>query len=359
MKRGKQKNKNRLPHYRDVKMNKSAQIFIGVTAVVVVILTALIYSKTLLPGNETEKPRQPEKATFAYVATTPAILAGIALHQGYYRQEGLEITPRPHTFGKSAIEDMLAGNADFATAAESSIMMAIMKGEAIFILATIQTSNRDNAIVARKDSGILRPEDLKGKRIATTLGATPDFFMDAYLSRHGIAKEEYEKVDLEPEGLQDALVSGKVDAVSACQPFLIQMEKKFGDRVVSFYDENIYTWTFNVVARQEFVRNNPGRAKKLLHALVRAEEFVKQDPAEAQKIIADNSGMDLSLVVEIWSNTTFKVSLDQFLVLALEDESRWAIDSGIIAKKEIPNYLDYIYFAGLEAVKPKAVRILR
>jgi NitT/TauT family transport system substrate-binding protein len=114
-----------------------------------------------------------------------------------------------------------------------------------------------------------------------------------------------------------------------------------------------------VVARQEFVRNNPGRAKKLLHALVRAEEFVKQDPDEAQKIVVESSGLDPSLVGEIWPNTKFKVTLDQFLVLALEDESRWAIESGIIAKKEIPNYLDYIYFAGLEAVNSKAVRILR
>ncbi|KJR97322.1 MAG: hypothetical protein VR65_25780 [Desulfobulbaceae bacterium BRH_c16a] len=339
-------------------MNKSAQIFIGVTAVVVVILTALIYSKTPLPG-EVEKTRQPEKATLAYVTTTPAVLAGIALHQGYYRQEGLEITARPHTFGKAALEDMLEGSADFATAAESSIMMAIMKGESISILATIQTSNRCNAIVARIDSGILRPEDLKGKKIATTPGAPPDFFMDAYLSRHGIAREEYERVDLEPESLQDALVSGQVDAVSVCQPFLIQMEKKLGDRVVSFYDENIYTWTFNVVAKQEFVRNNPEKAKKLLRALVLAEEFVKEDPDEAQKIVADNSGMDPSLVGEIWPNMKFNVTLNQFLVLALEDESRWAIDSGIIAKKKIPNFLDYIYFDGLEAVKPKAVRMLR
>jgi NitT/TauT family transport system substrate-binding protein len=185
--------------------------------------------------------------------------------------------------------------------------------------------------------------------------------MDAYLSGQGIAGEDFEKVYLDPEHLQDALINsgGRVDAVSVFQPSLIQMEKRLGDLVVSFYDENIYTWTFNVVAKQEFVRDNPEKVKKLLRALVKAEDFVNKNPEEAQRMVADYSGMNPALIDEIWDSMKLSVTLNQLLVLALEDESRWAIECGIITANVIPNYLDYIYFDGLEAVKPKAVRILR
>jgi ABC-type nitrate/sulfonate/bicarbonate transport system substrate-binding protein len=340
-------------------MKRFARFFL-IILVVALVLAAWLRPEFPLPGRQTGKESEPPaQAALAYVNTTHAVLAGIALHKGYYRQEGLEVTPRLHSYGKTALEDMLAGNADFATVADPPIMEAIMNGEKIFILATIQTSNRDNAIVARKDAGIFEPEDLKGKRIGATLGTTSDFYMDAYLQGRGIAREEVEKVGLKPKRLQEALSTGRVDAVSAFQPFLIQIQQSFGDQVVSFYDETIYTWTFSVVAKQEYVRNNPVEVKKLLRALVDAEDFVQRHPAEAQQIVADYSGMDLALVREIWANMKFKVTLDQFLVLALEDESRWAITSGIITDKEIPNYLDFVYFEGLESVKPEAVRILR
>ena len=75
--------------------------------------------------------------------------------------------------------------------------------------------------------------------------------------------------------------------------------------------------------------------------------------------MADFSGIENNTVSEVWLNTNYRVSLDQALILALEDESRWAIKSGLIGEAKIPNYLNFIYFDGLESVKPKAVRILR
>ena len=62
---------------------------------------------------------------------------------------------------------------------------------------------------------------------------------------------------------------------------------------------------------------------------------------------------------ELWAPETFIVTLDQSLVLALEDESRWAMKNGLVGGTKVPNYLNFIYFDGLESVKPKAVRILR
>jgi NitT/TauT family transport system substrate-binding protein len=140
---------------------------------------------------------------------------------------------------------------------------------------------------------------------------------------------------------------------------LIQAQKKLGDGGITFYGADVYTQTFNVVATQEYIRKNPVRVKKIVSALVKAEEFVRQSPAETQKIVADASGTDRAFIGEIWPGNTFRVTLDQSLLLSLEDESSWAIKGGLTKATKIPNYLDYIYFDGLKAVKPEAVRILR
>ncbi len=301
----------------------------------------------------------PEKVTIAYSATTDAVLAEVAQVKGYFLQEGLEVTPHLHPYGKRALEDLQAGKADFATVAETPVMFAIMKGDKISVIATIQHSKKGNAIIARRDRGILTPEDLKGKRIAATLGTTSDFFLDAILGVRGISRKDVEVFDLKADKMADVLAHGDIDAVSTFTPYVTFTQKKLGNRVITFLDKDIYRWTFNIVATQEFIRKNPDKVRKMLKALVRAEVFVRENPAEAQKIVTDFSGIDIGIVRDIWADTSFTVSLDQPLILALEDESRWAIKRGLTGSSKVPNYLDYVYLDGLESVNPKAVRIIK
>ena len=313
----------------------------------------------LRPALEHTPSGPPEKITIAYSATTDSVLAEVAQLQGYYLQEGLQVTAHLHPYGRPALEEVLDGKADFATVAETPVMLAIMNGARISILATIQTGNRANAIVGRRDRGIRTPGDLKGKRIAVTLGTTADYYLDTFLALHEIARKQVTVVDLIPERMADALASGEVDAVSAFMPFPILVQKKLGKKGVAFYDENIYTFMFNVVATREFIRENPGKVRKVLRALIRAEQYVGRNPAQAQKMVADFSRTDVALVREIWQNYSYTVKLDQSLVLALEDETQWAVKGGLVGKEKTPDYLDYISLAGLEAIRPESVRILR
>lgn len=300
-----------------------------------------------------------ERITIAYSATPHAALAIVAQMQGYFRQHGLEVTPHLLPYGKLALREVLEGKADFATVADTPVMFAIMNGDKISITATIQSSTGDNAIVARKDRGIRNIGDLKGKKLATTMGTTADFYIEAFLGTQGIAREDIRIVDIKAEELPDALAKGDVDAISAFNPYLILAQLQLGDGGIVFSDENLYTSTFNVAAHQDFIRNNQNKVNKVLRALIKAEEFVRDNPEEAQKIVADFCRMDVTLVRRIWAETDFQVALNQSLVLAMEDESRWAIKNGLTRKAKVPNFLDFIYFDGLKSVRPQAVRILR
>jgi len=51
--------------------------------------------------------------------------------------------------------------------------------------------------------------------------------------------------------------------------------------------------------------------------------------------------------------------LDQTILVSLEDEARWAMKERLTDKKEVPNYLDFIYVDALEQVKPETVTIIR
>jgi len=156
-----------------------------------------------------------------------------------------------------------------------------------------------------------------------------------------------------------ALGVGKVDAVSAWNPTLIQLKKELGNQGIIFFGESLYTEIFCVVAGQEYVKKNPAAIKKVLRALLQAETFVQQQPEEARRLVAEFIKTDKVILDETWDIFTFRVALNQALLVDLEEQTRWAIKHRLTVRRDMPNYLDFIYVDGLAAVKPEAVRIIR
>jgi ABC-type nitrate/sulfonate/bicarbonate transport system substrate-binding protein len=307
-------------------------------------------------GRETGTP---EKITIAYSTSFNAALIHIALIEGFFAQEGLDATPQPHAFGKRALQSVLDGKADVATASDTPIMFAIMNSGKVSILAGIETSNRSNAIVARKDRGIAGPSDLKGKRIGVALGTTADFFTEIFLTAHGVDRRKLRIVDMNPDEMGAALGSGKIDAAAAWNPALAKMQNDLGGRGQTLYGETLYTETFCVVAARDFIQAHPRAVEKILRALIRAEAFVRDHPGESRRVMAEFLKADPALLDRVWEGYNYQVSLDQALIVDLEDQTRWAMKHRWTARKSMPNYRDFIHVGGLYAVKPDAVTIIR
>jgi len=300
-----------------------------------------------------------EKVTITMTAPPYGALMDIAMAKGYLRQEGLEAIGRPAETGKAAIEDVLAGRADIAVSSETPLMFAAMNGAKLAVLATVEHTSRVNAVVARKDRGIRVPEDLKGKRIGSLRGTNLEYFLDIFLTTHGVPPRNVTPVDLKLADMAAALAAGQVDALSTMKPFLNDAQAKLGDRSVTFSAEELYTQSLPLSALPDWIRGNPGRVNKLLRGLLKAEAFLLKDPTEARKVVADFRGLDRSVVDAIWADLTFELALDQSLLLSLEDQSSWALKAKLTKAKQVPNYLNYVYLDGLKAVKPKTVRILK
>jgi sulfonate transport system substrate-binding protein len=329
-----------------------------VAAVVILLLAAALAALFLLwKGERANEPL--EKVVIAHSRLPYAALAQIAQQSGFFRQEGLEAVPLVYDYGKPALEAVVAGKADFATVAETPTMLAIMNRADLAILATIQVSRKSHAMVARKDFGITAPQHLIGKRIGVTPGTSGDFYLYAYLLTKEIPREKVAVVNMKPQELPSALARGDVDAIVTWAPILMQAQKEAGGRGVTFLDDEIYTMRFNLVATKDFARRHPKQVKKMLRALLTAEEFAARNPQDAQRLVAGFCGMDLQTVSELWEASSFRVSLEEGLLLSLEDESQWAVASGLTRNRTIPNYLDFVYLDGLRSVAPKAVGITR
>ena len=309
--------------------------------------------------KENKVASPPEKITIAYSTIPQTALFQIAFIKGFFSAEGLDVIPQPHPFGRVALKAMLEGQADMATPADTPLMFAITGGKKVYAVAELSSSTKSEAIIARKDRGITEPKDLRGKNIGVSLGTSGDFFMDSFLVTRGISRNEVNIVDMRPDEMLDALIKGRVDAVSVWIPDIQNLKRGLGDNAIIFNDEAIFHELNCLVAWQEFVKQHPEIVKKVLRALIRAETFVKENPAESRRLVAEFIKVDRALLDSVWDSFDFRVTMDQTLLVSLEDQAKWALKSKLTGARDVPNFLEYIYIDGLHAVEPDAVRIMQ
>jgi ABC-type nitrate/sulfonate/bicarbonate transport systems, periplasmic components len=285
-------------------------------------------------------------------------LVFVAQVKGYFANEGLNVTLQPYTTGKDALDAALEGRAELATVADIPIMFAVLKGQPVSIVATIFTVEKDPGIIGRKDKGVLTLASLNGKRIGVTLGTSGHFVLDAFLIRQKLSTDDVTLRDLQPQELAEALLQGDVDAVATWEPYLGTLRTQLGANGMIFYSEGIYELPFTIAGTQDYVVSHPETIKKLMRALVRAEHFCKDEPDAAHKIIAGAINVNPEEMMELWPTFEFNVTLDQSLLITLEDETRWAIKNKLTDRTDMPNYLHHIYLDALDVVMPTAVTVI-
>ena len=337
-------------------MKDSVKLSIRAGAVLLAVVLAVGGFFVLRKSSTRVQPHH--KITLGLYMGPHSSLVHVALANGYFRAEGLDVTVQEHVSGKAALNSLVEGKVDLATAAETPITLAALKGHRISVLATIFTSEKDLVLVARKEEGISTPRDLTGKKVGVPLGTTGEFFLDAFLALHSISKKNIEIIDVKPDEMVNALVTGRIDAASIWHPQAFQLQKELGERCVTFHGETICTETFNILVTQDYVRRNPDVAKGVLRALLRAEEFVRSNPSESVRIVSNAIKTDGTLLSQYWNIYKFKVSLEQSLIINLEDQARWVIKTNQTDVKDVPNFVPFIYLEGLKAVKPEAVSII-
>ena len=302
-------------------------------------------------------PPEPREVTFAVAAQPISAPVYIADSLGFFERVGLTVEVLPRPTGETSLAAVREGRAHYATTAETPVVHALLDGDSVAVLGTVATTRRGLVLAARPDRGVEAPEDLRGRRIGVTFDINAEFFLDLFLTLHGLSRDGVELVDVPSDSLVAALVEGRVDAVVAWAPLRGQIRDRVGDDAPMFSAPELYTWFWNVVAHRSFSDSAQATSAALLEALREAVAYMERSSDESAEIVMKRLDVTREEVEAAWSGTRFIVSLDQALVVSMEDQALWLLSRGRYSLDQLPNVLGFIDPGPLSAVAPAVVSI--
>ncbi len=265
------------------------------------LVAALLAAASLLAGlvgcgGGGAEPGAPSGATLVLDFTPNAVHTGIyaAQREGYYSDEGVDLTIRQPGGSTDAPKLLAAGRADFAVLDIHDLGIARQRG--IGITGTMPLVQRPlAAVIARADRGIASPADLEGRTVGVTGLPSDEAVVDSEVSADGGDPARVKRVTIGFNAVS-ALAAGKVDAVTGFWNAEAVALRRRGVPIRVFkvdeYGAPPYPELVLVASRQ-IVERDPELVESILAATTRGYELTRNDPERAlDDLLAEVPGLD-------------------------------------------------------------------
>ncbi len=317
-----------------------------------ILLAALVVAVTAQGAQAARSGR------VAIQASQAALLLWIAEERGLFRAHGIDADISVVNSGLKAAQALTSGETDLAISSDTALVTESFDHPELRILAVVSASETSK-LIARRDHGITKAGDLAGKRIGVTLGTTGEYLLTRYLTLHGIPLDAARMVNLQPAQIEEELISGRIDAAVAWEPFARNAERALQANAVILPDQLDQTYYFLLLTTQSWAERNPGKVKSILQALIDAEQFAAEQPGRAKAIIRAKFGLQQDDIDYIWPLHSLHVSLPQGLLFVLERQADWQMRIGQARARRMPDFLDLVAPEPLSALRGSAVGIVK
>jgi NitT/TauT family transport system substrate-binding protein len=222
-----------------------------------------------------------------------------------------------------------AGQADIAANSETQALRgSVAHPDLRFIFTIAECPYR---IVARRSAGIARLSDLRGKRVATQLESSGEYFLDVMLRKEGLRPEEVKREHFMAHTanplsrVPDALAAGEIDAVALWEPQVERAKRALGGDAVEFSDPAAYTEKFNLCTKLSNLESPALRRRivAFVRALIAAADRLKGAPGTGQRLVARAAKLDMETVRGSWPRFSYPGTLARDTLEVFERQEPW------------------------------------
>jgi NitT/TauT family transport system substrate-binding protein len=244
-------------------------------AVALAALTSLVFAS---PAAAVEKityllPAPPSLPAFA-----PWVLAK---HLGYYKDAGYDVDFVVARGGVDVAKQVGVGNAPIGGAIGDTPV--IVRGNGVPVKAVgLMGGGAMTVVVGRKNRGIEKLEDLKGKKISVlSFQDTTYFALLGALASKGITKNDISAEAVGPANVAKFVIAGTVDACACTPDWEIDVKEAVKDTVSLPTKDYFQSMSQAILTSDKMIAEKPEMVRAIVKATLRGMKYVMDDPAKA------------------------------------------------------------------------------
>ena len=211
----------------------------------------------------------------------------VAKDKQFYLQEGIDVELIEGTGAVDSAKLVAAGTYGLGVSSAAAVLEARAQRAPLFALAVIFQKS-PVVILSIKENNIVRPSDLKGKRIGVHYGSSEYLEYRAMMNALNIPLLSVQEVGI---GFDvQALLSGQIDAQTGYTQNAPNQVRLAGREVNQIFVEDwgVKIYSSLIIANGTFLATNNELARKIVRASLRGWQYSLDHTEEAIKVVLNN-----------------------------------------------------------------------
>ncbi len=258
----------------------------------------------------------------------------MAKEKGFYDELGLDVTLIERDPGKNHIMEVINGNAEYGVA-DSSILLYRARKHPVKLVSTIFQHNA-MVMIAKRESGIISPYEMKGKRISYQEGVDDAIFTTMF-EYAGITTNDFTKLPMDFS--YEKLIDGEIDVIAAYitdQPYWIR-KRGIELNIINPLSYGIDLYGDNLFTTEQEINRHPERVEKIRQATIKGWKYALAHKEETVNVILKKYKPSLDFDQLMYeAQTTERLISPEHVKLGYTSQDRFYIIANVYRNVNIP-----------------------
>lgn len=257
----------------------------------------------------------------AWLMNTQAAAIAAADKEGFYKKHGLDVVLHAGGPNVDPIQNVVSGKMQVGIAnSNGTLTIARSQGVPVKAIGTIYQKH-PYAFIFKPESGITKPEDLKGKNVG--IQSTGHYLLTAFLGKVGMKESDVKVITIGSDMVP--LANNQVDAASAWMVNAGQLAAVPNGKYFLTYDYGLRFYANTIFTTDKVIKDSPDLLKRFMAATMEGLAFAMDNPEKATQDVMD-SAQNLNRDIEL---KTLQLSIPLFSSAATKTNGLGYIDKQV------------------------------
>lgn len=278
-------------------MNKRIRLLLSIgipVLLILVIVGAFLWqhsSSASTANSSSSGPQKlvPMKLALDWTPNTNHTGIYVALAEGWYRDEGIDLTLLPYSASVSPDVLVSSGKADVGISATEGVVSDAAVGQPVVSIAAIIQHNT-SALVTLASSGLTRPRDLDGK-VYGGFGAPYESAVVGEIIKKDGGKGTFKNVTLNIDAMQ-ALESHRIDFAWVFEGWEVIQAERAGYKLNVFPITNYGIadyYTPTIITSPTEIKQKSDLLRRFMAATARGYEYARTHPQQSAQMLINEA----------------------------------------------------------------------